>query len=158
MKPQQTKERKAKPSKEKKELDFIKRNKVSVWASQHPYEEIPDAYFEEQFSHKQSRATNTWTRNFKLPYFDPEDLETNGAQKGRVMIKKAAGQCSYSSSYIEVLMSKARKKKMEEVTWIVLLFDCEYSPKLSSVAKDEYLTFLGAFNYDPDAESLYEVD
>jgi len=55
-------------------------------------------------------------------------------------------------------MSKARKKQLEQVTWVVLLFEHEYSVKLSATGKDEYLTFLGAFDYDDDAESLYEVE
>ena len=69
-------------------------------------------------------------------------------------INKAAGECSFSSSYIEVLMSKARKKKLEEVSWIVLLFEYEYSPKVSGVDKDNYMTFLGAFDYDDGADNL----
>ncbi|MBT3225209.1 MAG: immunity 22 family protein [Calditrichaeota bacterium] len=148
----------AKQIKGKKGHDFSKRNKVSVWVSQHPYEDIPDAYFEEKFSHKKTRATNTWSDNFKLQYFEPDFMETNGAHAGKVDIKKAAGECSFSSSYIEVLMSKARKKKMEAVTWIVLLFEHEYSVKLSGVDKDTYMTFLGAFDYDDTADNLYEIE
>jgi hypothetical protein len=51
-------------------------------------------------------------------------------------------------------MSKAKKNKMQQVTWIILLFEQEYSVKLSGVAQDEYTTFLGAFNYDASSESL----
>ena len=40
------------------------------------------------------------------------------------------------------------------MTWIILLFEQEYSVKLSGVASDEYTTFLGAFNYDASSESL----
>ncbi len=40
------------------------------------------------------------------------------------------------------------------MTWIILLFEQEYSIKLSGVVKDEYTTFLGAFNYDASSESL----
>lgn len=138
--------------------NFIRKKKVSVWVSQHPYADIPDAYFEERFSRKNTRANNTWSDNFKLPYFDPECLEMNGAHEGTVDIKQAAGECSFSTSYIEVLMSKARKKKIEQITWIVLLFECEYSTKVSNVGKDEYLTFLGAFNYDDLADTLYEPE
>lgn len=133
--------------------DFSKRNKVSVWASQFPYKDIPDEYFEEQFSRNNTRAKNAWTKNFKLRYFNPDQLETNGAYEGDAAIDNVVSECSFSSSYIDVLMSKARKKKLERVTWVVLLFECEYSPKLSGVSKDEYLSFLGAFDYDDDWES-----
>lgn len=84
-------------------------------------------------------------------------METNGAETGTVKIKEAAGQCSFSTSYIETLMSKAKKLKVEDITWIILLFEFEYSPKVSGVEKDQYTTFLGAFNYDDEADNLYEL-
>mgnify|MGYP000137802950 CR=1 FL=1 len=143
---------------EKKRHDFSKKSKVSVWVSQHPYEDIPDAYFEESFSKNNTRAINTWSDDFNLKYFNPGNMETNGSHQGTVAIKQAAGECSFSSSFIDVLMSKARKKKLEEITWIILLFEYEYSVKLSGVDKDEYTTFLGAFDYDDEADNLYEIE
>lgn len=142
---------------EVKGYDFTKKYKVSVWASQHPYVEIPESYFEETFSHKNTRARNEWSKNYNLQFFRPEEMETNGAEQGLRDIKSAAGECSYSSSFIEVLMSKARKKKLEQISWIILLYEYEYSVKISGVEKDKYTTFLGAFDYDDAADSLYEV-
>ena len=43
---------------------------------------------------------------------------------------------------------------MEQVTWIILLFEQQYSVKASGVTEDEYTTFLGAFNYDASSDSL----
>ena len=137
--------------------DFSKKNKVSVWVSQHPYADIPDAYFEETFSKKNTRATNNWSDNYNLTFFVVENMETNGAEVGTIKVNEAAGQCSYSTSYIETLMSKAKKLKIDDITWIILLFDCEFSPKISGVEKDQYTTFLGAFNYDDEADNLYEL-
>jgi len=137
---------------------FSKKNKVSVWASTHPYADIPEAYFEEKFSKNNTRATNTWSNNFKMRYFSPSKMETNGAHEGTINIKQAVGECSFSSSFIEVLMSKAKKKKLNEITWIILLFEYEYSAKISGIESDEYVTLVGAFDYDNDAQSLIEVD
>jgi hypothetical protein len=137
-----------------KGLLFSTKGKVSVWASQYPYADIPDDYFEETFSKKGSRAKNCWSDNYKIRYFDPKQMETNGAHTGSIDIHEAAGGCSCSSSYIVNLMSKAKKNKLQQVTWIILLFEQEYSIKLSGVVKDEYTTFLGAFNYDASSESL----
>ncbi len=155
---EENKEIKEKPAKEKKKskgIDFSKKNKVSVWVSQHPYAEIPDEYFEEEFSNNNKHAKNTWSKNFRLQYFLPDNMETNGAEEGTVAIMRAAGECSFSASYMSALMSKAKKKKIEQITWIVLLFGCEYSVKQSSVGKDEFLTFLGAFEYDDGAQNHY---
>jgi len=137
---------------------FTKKNKVSVWVSTYPYKDIPDSYFEESFTKSNTRAHNQWSNNFKIRYFKAEDMETNGCHEGAISIKKAAGECSFSQSYITALLSKAKKKKLLEITWIVLLFEYEYSAKISAIEKDQYMTLLGAFNYDDDAESVYEVE
>jgi hypothetical protein len=141
-----------------KGLLFNTKGKVSVWASQYPYADIPDEYFEESFFKKGARARNCWSDNYKIRYFVPQQMETNGAQTDTIDIHTAAGECSCSSSFIVNLMSKAKKNKMEQVTWIILLFEQEYSVKLSGVNQDEYTTFLGAFNYDASSESLLGGD
>ena len=146
------------PLKTEKGHLFTKKNKVSIWASKHPYAAIPEEYFEEHFSKNNTRASNTWSSNFKMRYFRPEDMETNGSQDGTINIKQAAGECSFSCSYIDALMSKAKKKDLLEITWLILLFEYEYSAKTSGVESDEYVTLLGAFNYDDDADSLYEIE
>ena len=147
-----------KPIKVEKGHLFTKKNKVSIWASKHPYADIPEEYFEEHFSKNNTRASNTWSSNFKMRYFRPEDMETNGSHDGTISIKQAAGECSFSTSFIEALMSKAKKKNLEDVTWIILLFEYEYSAKVSGIEQDEYVTLLGAFNYDDDADSLIEIE
>ena len=147
-----------KPAKIEKGHLFSKKNKVSIWASKHPYAEIPEEYFEEHFSKNNTRASNTWSSNFKMRYFRPEDMETNGSQEGTINLKQAAGECSFSCSYIDALMSKAKKKNLLEISWLILLFEYEYSAKTSGVESDEYVTLLGAFNYDDDADSLFEIE
>ncbi|WP_158971962.1 immunity 22 family protein [Paraglaciecola sp. L3A3] len=146
------------PQAEEQDQLFNKKNKVSIWASNYPYADIPDEYFEETFFKNNKRAKNTWSANYNIRYFLPEDMETNGSHDGLIDIRDAAGQCSCSSSYIVNLMSKAKKNKLEQVSWIILLFEQEYSAKLSGVANDEYTTFLGAFNYDPYSESLLDEE
>lgn len=137
---------------------FNTKGKVSVWASQHPYADIPDEYFEESFFKKGTRATNIWSNNYKIRYFVPQMMETNGAHEGMIDIHQAAGECSCSSSFIVNLMSKAKKNNMLQVSWIILLFEQQYSVKQSAVSEDEYTTFLGAFNYDAASESLLGDD
>ena len=131
---------------------FQKKNKVSIWVSTHPYADIPDEYFEETFFKNNTRAKNQWSNNFNMRYFAPEHLETNGAKHGTVTVKKAASECSYADSFMENLMSKARKKKLTDITWMVLLYEYEYSSRVSGVEKDAYLNLLGAFEYDAAEE------
>ncbi len=149
---------KSKKGKISKGFLFSKKNKVSVWASTHPYADIPDEYFEETFSKNNTRASNTWSDNFKIRYFSPSKMETNGAHEGTIDIQQAVGECSFSSSFIDVLKSKAKKKKIKEITWVILLFEYEYSAKVSGIESDEYVTLVGAFDYDDDTDSLIESD
>ena len=72
-----------------------KLKKVSVWALIHLYADNPEAYFEEIFSKNNTRATNTWSNNFKMRYFSPSKMETNGTHEGTINIKQAVGECSF---------------------------------------------------------------
>lgn len=137
---------------------FGKKNKVSVWASQVPYGEIPDSYFEEHFFKNNTRATNQWTDNYHIRYFRPDDLETNGVAEGLGDVKAVVGACSYSYSFLLPLMSKARKKKLTEVSWLILLYEYEYAVKISGIESDGVTTFLGAFDYRDDAEDVFEAE
>lgn len=136
---------------------FNKKYKVSAWVSTYSYADIPDNYFEERFSKNNTRAQNQWSDNFKIRYFNPEEMETNGAMNGLRSIEEVAGECSFSTSYIENLISKAKKKNLLQVSWLVLLFEFEYSSKQTGVDSDEYLTLLGAFNYDDEAENVIPI-
>lgn len=141
-----------KNNKETKGFLFQKKNKVSVWVSTHPYADIPDDYFAETFFKNNTRAKNQWSDNFKMRYFSPEHLETNGAMIATINIEEAVTECSYADSFIKNLMSKARKKKLLNITWVVLLYEFEYSSKQTGMGKDEYLTLLGAFDYDAEKD------
>lgn len=141
-----------KNNKETKGFLFQKKNKVSVWVSTHPYADIPDEYFEETLFKNGTRAKNQWSENFKIRYFAPEHLETNGAMEGTIQIEKAIGECSYADSFIKNLMSKAKKKDLLSITWAVLLYEFEYSNKHTGMGKDDYLTLLGAFDYDAEED------
>ena len=134
---------------------FEKEGMVSVWASQVPYADIPDDYFDEKG--EGHIPLNEWAGNFKFNTFNSENIEINGAYEGSVNIKKAAGECSYSKSYIDALVAKAEKLDLVNVTWIIVCFDFEYYPKKTGVFKDQYMNFIGSYPYDPEAENLYEV-
>jgi len=146
-----------KKQKTEKTFDFSTKKKVSIWVSQHPYAEIPDDYFEESFTRNNTRATNQWSNNYRLKYFRPDELETNGAETGVIDVKSAAAECSFSSSFIQPLLNKARKKKINDITWMILIYEMEYSSKSTGTESDEYTKFIGAFNYDDAAANLKDI-
>ena len=148
----------AKLEKNDKGYDFTKKNKVTVWASRFPYAEIPDEYFEESYSHKGKRARNQWSSNYQLRFFNPEHMETNGSMDGLIDIEQAVGECSFSQSFIKPLLSKAKQKDLLSISWVILLFDYEYSTKATNIESDDYTSLLGAFTFDEEADSVIEVE
>ena len=141
--------------KQDEKTKFDKEGMVSVWVSQVPYAEIRDDYFDE--NETGHIPLNEWAGNFKFNTFNPDNIEINGAYEGTVNIKIAAGKCSYSTSYIDPLVAKAKKLDIVNITWIILLFDFEYYPKKTGVFKDNYVNFIGSYPYDPEANNLYEA-
>ncbi|MCW8875572.1 MAG: immunity 22 family protein [Kangiellaceae bacterium] len=148
----------AKLEKNVKGYDFTKKNKVTVWASKFPYADIPEEYFEESFSNKGKRARNQWSDNYKIRFFNPEHMETNGSMEGFIDIEQAVGECSFSQSFIKPLLNKAKQKDFLKVSWVILLFDYEYSAKATDIDLDKYTSLLGAFTFDEEAESIFEIE
>ncbi|WP_196140797.1 immunity 22 family protein [Aliikangiella sp. G2MR2-5] len=144
--------------KTEKGYDFTKKNKVTIWASNFPYIDIPDEYFEEIFSHKGQRARNQWSSNYQLRFFVPEHLETNGSTEDLIDFERAVGECSFSESFIKPAINKARQNNLLKVSWVILLFDYEYSTKTTGILNDQYTHCIGAFTYDEESDSVYEVD
>jgi len=56
------------------------------------------------------------------------------------------------------LLNKAKKSGVESVSWIILLYDTEYSVKLTEILNDEYTRFLGTFTFDDTAENVFDPE
>lgn len=133
-------------------FDGCKEGQVSVWFSTHPYAEIPDAYFDED-----EQGLCDWARHFRMAPYDHECLETNGTASGTMAIDRAIGECSYSRSFVDKVIHKINKLGADRVTWVILLYDYEYRPKKTHVFEDDYVRFVGAYPYDLEATSVFEL-
>ncbi len=134
-------------------FDGYKEGQVSVWFSAHPYADIHESYFDED-----EQGLCEWARHFQMGPYDGECLETNGAEDGDMAVDVAVGQCSYSRSFVDKVVHKINKMGADKITWIILLFDYEYRPKKTRIYEDAYVKFVGAYPYDLEAESLFEVE
>ena len=141
-----------------KGLLFTEKGKVAAWVSQTPYSTIPDEYFEEKFSKNNTRANNEWSDNYKLAYFNPDNIETNGSLTDNIDIERAAGECSFSCSFIEAIKQSAKEKGIGNITWLILLYDSGYNAEKTDVTNDEHTVFLGEYAYDYAAKSLYDIE
>ncbi|GGK69600.1 immunity 22 family protein [Amphritea balenae] len=133
-------------------MNFEKEGVVSAWYSTVDYASIPDSYFEED-----ENGLDQWARNFLIPEYDPENMETNGAEKNSLPVIDIIGPCSYSYSYGEAIKNKIEKLGDKKISWLILLFDYEYRPKKSKIFEDEYVKFVGAFPYSMTAGSITEI-
>lgn len=130
--------------------DFRCDDRVSVWVSNYPYADIPDSYFDEDFRCKGGAPVNEWAGNYGFGFYDEERLATNGAMEGLMSLKQALQGCSFSASFIKPALAQAKEDGMENISWIILLYDFDYQPDETGVSDDKYTRFLGAFDYDEE--------
>jgi hypothetical protein len=138
--------------------NFDKKGFVSIWVSKVTLDEIPDDYFEERYGEEyEDTPLSKWCENFGFGYYDHDQIEDNGVEVGTDSLDRILGECSYSKSYVKQAVSKAKEKGLETVSWIRNLFDCSYSSESTGIDEDQFMIFLGAFEYDTKSESKYET-
>jgi len=130
-------------------MNFEKEGVVSVWYSTTDYSRIPDSYFEED-----EQGLDRWAKNFEISEYDPENLETNGKDRGTAAVLDIIGPCSWSYSYGDAVIKKIEKLGDKQISWLILLFDFEYRAKKTHIFEDEYVHFVGCFPYDMEAGNL----
>ena len=130
-------------------MDFNKEGIVSVWYSTVDYSSIPNSYFEED-----EQGLDQWARNFQIPGYDPENMETNGCETGLADAATIITPCSWSGSWGEPVVKKIAKLGDNKISWLVLMFDFEYRAKKTKIFDDEYVRFVGCFPYNSDAGEL----
>ncbi len=130
-------------------MNFEKEGIVSVWYSTTDYSSIPDSYFEED-----EQGLDRWAKNFEISEYDPENLETNGKDRGTAAVLDIIGPCSWSYSYGDAVIKKIEKLGDKQISWLILLFDFEYRAKKTHIFEDEYVHFVGCFPYDMEAGNL----
>ncbi|MBD8514216.1 immunity 22 family protein [Photobacterium sp. WH24] len=137
--------------------NFEKKGFVSIWVSKVTLDEIPDDYFEERFGEDyEDTPLSQWCENFGFGYYDHDQIEDNGVEIGADTLDRILGECSYSKSYVEQAVSKAKEKGLGSASWIRNFFDFSYSPESTGIDEDQFMIFLGAFEYDTNSESKYE--
>ncbi len=137
--------------------NFDKKGFVSIWVSKVTLDKIPDDYFEERYGEEyEDTPLSQWCENFGFGYYDHDQIEDNGVEKGTDTLDKILGECSYSKSFVELAVSEAKKQGIESVSWIRNFFDCSYSPDVTGIKEDSCMLYLGTYEYDTKSESKYE--
>jgi len=117
--------------------DFEKEGVVSIWLG---VDQI-----------KQEDEELDVLQNFcGVGYYNLDDQESNTFDFKDTKIEELLKEISYSESFIQEALKKAREKNLESAKWIIVQFDFAYDPKKVSVTISREPIFLGTFNYEEE--------
>ncbi len=130
------------------------RDVVSIWIAHTEYTEIPDDYMEYNRDDRDDTPWSRFTHNFGFGYYDDDFVESYlQPTKQKATIYEQLKYLSYSASFIEPAVEAARKRGLGETSYVFLMYNFAYDPKLTKIHRDDYLDFLGVFAYDRDSDS-----
>ncbi len=67
-------------------------------------------------------------------------------------IRELLKDCSYVSAFLERVAEAAGKAGRDNVNHAILLYDFDYAARDERIAEDEYMRFLGTFEYDASGD------
>src|SRR5262245_58370406 len=108
--------------------DFEKRGVVSIWVAKVPLSELPDDYFEENFT-DESKPFTRFSLDFGFDFFNFDLVDTNAAKDGPRDVGHLVAECSFSSSYAAEVAKAAKKRGLDTTQYVLLIFDTQYSPR-----------------------------
>ena len=129
--------------------------KVSVWVNIVPFSQIPKSYGEERYG--DDGPLSDWCAAFGFDYYDHDFMDVNISEEHRRPIRRLAGECSFSASFIDPLESAAIEQGFDTAQQVILLYDFDYTNLNTGITEDKYYRFIGTFDYDDDADSVYDA-
>jgi len=133
--------------------EFEKKNVLSMWVAIVPLSEIPDAYFQQQ-EDEDENAFTPFSRDFGFGAYGLDSLETNIVGERIKTFDQLVGQLSFSKSFVDQAVAAAQKQGLENTQGVFVLYEIDYRPKMAGASTSPYMTFLGSFKYDPEADSV----
>ena len=85
-------------------------------------------------------------------YYDIANQDSNSFDFQSVPLKDLLKDMSYSSSFIEQALAKAKEKGLTNARWVTLQYDFAYDKKNVSRAVASDPVFLGVFSYEEDED------
>ncbi len=126
---------------------------VSIWVSKCNLNDIPDDYFEENYGGEDEESWNDFSSEFGFGYYDHDFVETYFIDDGEIThIKNLLEPLSYSDTFIDSAINAAIEKNLAETSFVFLIYNFEYSSKITGITESKYMSFLGAFPFKSDEE------
>ena len=127
-------------------------NVVSIWATPVPYHEIPEDYFTYDFAGGDNDPWNRFSSDFGFGYYDDDFVENyfDEPEKCSLPVRELIAPLSYSSSFIDAVVQRAKELGLEETSYLFLIYNFKYDPTITRKQKSAIFQFLGTFLFNED--------
>jgi hypothetical protein len=122
---------------------------VSIWIAKCSFAEIPENYFEENYGGEDDEDFNAFSADFGFGFYDHDLVETFCRDdRNESDIAALVKPLSYSGSFLDSVISTAKRLKIDKTSFVFLLYNFKYDPKVTKTQESQYMRFLGVFPYD----------
>lgn len=132
---------------------FRKDGYLSVWASIVPLSRFPEDYLMPNYG-DEDLPWCTFSQEFKFGYFDHDFVETCAHKPRGKPVREHVKFMSWSSSFIDSVIAAAKRKGIRTTQWVVVIYRFAYNSRVTRVTRTKYMQFLGAFEYDKNADAV----
>ncbi|MED5526275.1 MAG: immunity 22 family protein [Pseudomonadota bacterium] len=80
-------------------------------------------------------------------YYDLDNQEANCFDFNLVTLQELLEEISYSKSFMEDVLDRAKEKGLSEARWVIVQYDFEYNPRKVKRKVSDDPVFLGCFSY-----------
>lgn len=128
------------------------KNVVSVWAATVPWHDIPEDYLQYDFSGDDDAPFNRFSSDFGFGYYDDDFVESYFDEPGKkiVPIADLIAPLSYASSFAPAAAKRANKIGLNETSYVFLIYNFKYDPKVSGRDRSAFFRFVGVFPFKED--------
>ena len=130
-----------------------KENRLSIWGGRCSVREVPEDYFNENYTDEDQPFTR-FSEDFGFGFYVLDFVELNCSETGPKPVHDILAGHSYSTSFIDAASTAAEKLRMAKTELVFLMYDFEYDPKVTGIKQSKYLRFLECFDFDKDAPEL----
>ncbi len=122
---------------------------VSVWAAIVSWDEIPEDYWMCDFEGGDGDPWNCFSADFGFGYYDDSFVEGcfDEDSRANVPIGDLIAPLSYSSSFASAVVRRAKALGLEDTSYVFLMYDFKYDPRVTGRDESTYLRFVGTFPY-----------
>lgn len=120
------------------------RDVVSIWIAKCSSDDIPNDYFEENYSGDDDEPFNQFSTDFGFGYYDHDFVEAM-ALGGSSPLEEILNCSSYGESFAKKATLSSETK---ETVHVFLMYNFEYKPEVTGIIESNFYKFIGVYDYD----------